>query len=78
MVEASSSMRPQLFVATILSVHRMKTKFTLPELFRALLVLVASGLLASCAADPVMTPTPRHTLGPAGLRMMPLYPPLPT
>jgi hypothetical protein len=77
MVEASSSMRPYLPGVTNLSMQRMKTKFMLLA-FRALLVAVVSGTLASCASDPAFSPTPRHTVGPAGLRMMPLYPPLPT
>ncbi|QIF04926.1 hypothetical protein [Roseimicrobium sp. ORNL1] len=58
----------------------MKTKLTFCA-GRALLVLVTCGTLASCASTggySSLPPTPRHTLGPAGLRMMPLYPPLPT
>ncbi|WP_147263645.1 hypothetical protein [Roseimicrobium gellanilyticum] len=60
----------------------MKTKITFWAT-RSLLVVVASGTLASCAStgnysSSAPPPPVRHTLGPAGLRMMPLYPPLPT
>jgi hypothetical protein len=59
---------------------RMKTKITF-WMSRVLLVAVTSGLLASCASTGGYSANPppvRHTVGPAGLRMMPLYPPLPT
>jgi hypothetical protein len=71
-------MRPELFAVTIWSMQRMKTKFWF-QVFRTVLVVVACGTLASCASDPAgSAPIAYHTVGPGNLRMMPLYPPLPT
>ena len=58
--------------------HRMKSKI-LPWVCRALIVTMTSGMVVSCAGtDTTLPPTPRHPVGPPGLRMVPLYPPLPT
>ncbi|HSI65191.1 MAG TPA: hypothetical protein VLE43_18835 [Candidatus Saccharimonadia bacterium] len=58
----------------------MKSKISL-RVVRTLLATMISGMVVSCAGTDTSRPpppTPRHTVGPPGLRMMPLYPPLPT